>query len=64
YLIPALLGLTGCETAAEIAAREQIDTACLTGNLQACALVERRVAARNRDGAIMATAPMPPLKKR
>ena len=56
YLILAILGLSGCETAAEISAREQIDAACVSGDLKACALVEKRVAARNRDDAIATSA--------
>ncbi|MGB0410932.1 MAG: hypothetical protein ACPGFA_05045 [Pikeienuella sp.] len=47
YLILALLGLAACETPAEISAREQLDAACLGGNLEACAAVQQRVAAEN-----------------
>lgn len=50
----AVIGLTACETPAEIAAREQIDAACIGGNLEACALVEQRVAAQNEAAAIIA----------
>jgi len=50
----AILGLcTACETPAEIAAREQIDSACIAGNLEACALVEQRTAAENQAAAII-----------
>lgn len=48
YLILAVLALSACETPAEISAREQLDTACLAGNLQACAAVQQRVAAQNQ----------------
>lgn len=47
-LVLATLALGGCETATEISARNQIDAACLAGNLNACAAVERRVAARDQ----------------
>jgi len=47
YVILAVLGLSACETPAEISAREQLDAACLAGNLQACAAVQQRVAAEN-----------------
>ena len=52
YLILAVLGLSACETPAELSARDQLDTACMAGNLQACAAVERRVAAQNQTLAI------------
>ncbi|WP_189370096.1 hypothetical protein [Tateyamaria omphalii] len=48
YLFLAALGLSACESPAEIAAREQLDAACLDGNLQACAAVQQRVAAENQ----------------
>ncbi|WP_342076915.1 hypothetical protein [Yoonia sp. SS1-5] len=48
YLFLAILGLSACETPAEISAREQIDAACLAGDLQACAAVQQRVAAENQ----------------
>ncbi|WP_179381212.1 hypothetical protein [Jannaschia marina] len=47
-MILAFLGLSACESPAEIAAREQLDTACLEGNLQACRAVQERVAAENQ----------------
>jgi hypothetical protein len=48
YVLLALLTLSGCETRAEMAARTQLDAACLAGNLQACAAVQRRVSADNQ----------------
>ncbi len=48
YLMLAMFGLCACESPAEIAAREQLDAACLAGNLQACAAVQDRVAAENQ----------------
>jgi len=48
YLMLAMLGLCACESPAEIAAREQLDAACLAGNLQTCAAVQDRVAAENQ----------------
>jgi len=51
-LFLAILGLSACETPAEISAREQIDAACVAGNLQACAAVQQRVAADNQNLAI------------
>lgn len=48
YLVLAILALSACETPAETAAREQIDAACLAGDLQACAAVQQRVAAENQ----------------
>ncbi|MEP5152269.1 hypothetical protein [Planktotalea sp.] len=44
-IILATLGLCACETPAEIAAREQLDGACVAGDLQACEAVQERVAA-------------------
>ncbi len=44
----AILGLSACESPAEIAAREQLDAACIEGDLQACAAVQQRVAAENQ----------------
>ena len=49
YLVLAILGLSACETPAEISAREQLDAACMEGNLQACAAVQARVAAENQS---------------
>jgi len=37
YLVLVILGLSACETPAELAARKQLDAACLDGNIQACA---------------------------
>ncbi len=48
YLVLAVLALCACESPAEIAAREQLDAACVEGNLQACAAVQQRVAAENQ----------------
>jgi hypothetical protein len=48
YLILAVISLSACETPAEISAREQLDAACLAGDLQACAAVQQRVAAENQ----------------
>jgi len=48
YMVLAFLGLCACETPAEISAREQLDAACLAGNLQACAAVQQRVSADNQ----------------
>lgn len=48
YLILAALCLSACETPAELSAREQIDAACMAGNLDACAAVQQRVAAENQ----------------
>jgi len=41
------LSLSGCATKAEIAAREQLDAACIDGNLQACAAVQQRKSAED-----------------
>ncbi|WP_299046587.1 hypothetical protein [uncultured Tateyamaria sp.] len=48
FLIIAALGLSACDSPAEIAASDQLDAACLNGNLQACAAVQQRVNARNQ----------------
>lgn len=48
YLFLMVLGLSACESPAEISAREQLDAACLNGNLEACAAVQQRVAAQNQ----------------
>lgn len=40
--------LSACASNAEIAARQQIDEACIAGNLQACAVVQQRVDAENQ----------------
>lgn len=48
YLVLAVLGLSACESPAEISARQQLDAACVAGNLQACAAVQQRVAAENQ----------------
>jgi hypothetical protein len=47
YLILVVFGLSACETPAELSARNQLDAACLNGDLQACAAVQQRVAAAN-----------------
>ena len=44
----AVLGLCACETPAELAARNQLDAACINGDLQACRAVQERVAAENQ----------------
>ncbi len=54
YLILAALALSACETPAEIAAREQLDAACMAGDLPACAAVQERVAAENQALALTA----------
>ncbi len=48
YFILAMMSLAACESPAEIAAREQLDAACLKGDLRACAAVQQRVAAENQ----------------
>ena len=48
-LVIATLALSACETPAEIAARKQLDAACLDGNLTACAAVQQRVAAESQS---------------
>lgn len=55
YLILMVIGLSACESPAEISAREQLDAACLDGNLQACAAVQQRVAAENQTLATTAS---------
>ena len=47
-MILAVLGLCACESPAEISARNQLDAACVEGNLQACRAVQERVAAENQ----------------
>lgn len=47
-LFLAVLSLAACETPAEKSAREQLDGACVAGDLQACAAVQQRVAAENQ----------------
>lgn len=54
FLVLSLLGLCACETPVETAAREQLDAACLDGNLQACAAVQQRAAADSQTLAITA----------
>ncbi len=54
YLLLVVLGLSACESPAEISAREQLDAACVAGDLQACAAVQQRVAAENQTIAITA----------
>lgn len=48
YLILAALGLSACDSPAEISASRQLDAACLDGNIEACAAVQRRVDSRNQ----------------
>ncbi|MCY4334691.1 MAG: hypothetical protein OXC60_08470 [Litoreibacter sp.] len=48
YIILAVLGLSACDSPAEIAAAKQLDEACLKGNIEACAAVQRRVDSRNQ----------------
>ena len=48
FLVLAILGLSACESPAEISARQQLDAACVAGNLQACVAVQERVAAENQ----------------
>lgn len=50
----AVFGLCACETPAEISARNQLDAACMNGDLQACMAVQQRVAAENQSLAITA----------
>jgi len=45
----AFLGLCACESPAEISAREQLDAACVRGDLQACRAGQERVAAENQS---------------
>lgn len=52
FLVLAVLGLCACETPAEIAARTQLDAACVDGNLDACVAVQNRVTAEGRNLAI------------
>jgi len=54
FLVLAVLGLSACESPAEISAREQLDAACMAGNLDACVAVQDRVAAENQSLAITA----------
>ena len=54
YMILAVLALSACESPAEISAREQLDAACMAGDLQACAAVQQRVAAENQSLAVTA----------
>ncbi len=42
YLVLAAIALSACESPVELAARQQIDAACLAGDLQACAAVQER----------------------
>jgi hypothetical protein len=48
YVFFAVLGLSACDSPAEIAASRQLDAACMEGNIEACAAVQRRVDARNQ----------------
>ena len=47
YIILAALGLSACDSPAEIPAARQLDEACVQGNIEACAAVQRRVDSRN-----------------
>lgn len=58
YLVLGVLGLSACDSPAEIAASEKLDAACLAGDIQACAAVQQRVNARNQ--ALATTAPISP----
>ena len=51
-LVLALVGLCACESPAEISAREQLDAACVAGNLDACVAVQNRVTAEGQNLAI------------
>ncbi|MEL6641701.1 MAG: hypothetical protein AAFN63_15675 [Pseudomonadota bacterium] len=51
-VVLAVVGLCACETPAEISARNQLDAACVDGDLQACRAVQERVAAENQALAI------------
>lgn len=55
YVILVALVLSACDTPAEIAAGERLDAACLEGNIEACAAVQRRVDARNQAYATTAS---------
>lgn len=48
YAILAVLGLSACDSPAEISASRQLDAACMNGNIEACAAVQARVDARNQ----------------
>ncbi len=48
FLILAVLGLSACDSPAEIAASKKLDAACLEGDIRACAAVQQRVDARNQ----------------
>ncbi|WP_298838266.1 hypothetical protein [uncultured Roseobacter sp.] len=48
YLLLAVLGLSACDTPAEISAGKKLDAACMEGDIQACAAVQQRVDARNQ----------------
>ncbi len=52
FLVLALVGLCACESPAEISAREQLDAACVAGNLDACVAVQNRVTAEGQNLAI------------
>lgn len=49
YVILVVLVLSACDSPAEIAASDRLDAACLQGNIEACAAVQRRVDARNQS---------------
>ncbi|WP_425037317.1 hypothetical protein [Primorskyibacter sp. S187A] len=48
YLILAVLALSACDSPAEIEASRKLDAACMEGNIEACAAVQRRVDSRNQ----------------
>lgn len=48
YVILAVLGLSACDSPAEVSASRQLDAACLEGSIEACAAVQARVDARNQ----------------
>jgi len=52
FLVLAVVGLSACESPAEISAREQLDAACVAGNLDACVAVQERFTAEGRNLAI------------
>jgi len=53
FLVLAVIGLSACETPAEISARQQLDAACASGNLDACVAVQDRAIANERNVAII-----------
>lgn len=55
YVFLAVIGLSACDSPAEIEAGKRLDAACLNGNIQACAAVQARVDARNQAYATSAS---------